>query len=49
MRLGHCTAALGLVLLLLLVFSGCAANNPKGAYRAHYGLAGLKPLENTDD
>ena len=38
MRLGHCTAALGFVLLLLLVFSGCAAHNPKEVYRAYYGV-----------
>jgi hypothetical protein len=38
MRPGHCTAALGFVLLLLLLFSGCAADNPKEVYRAYYGV-----------
>jgi hypothetical protein len=42
MRPGHFTAALGWVLLLLLIFSGCAANNPKEVYRAYYGV---EPLE----
>lgn len=37
MRPGHFTAVLGCVLLGLLIISGCAANNPKGVYRAHYG------------
>jgi len=30
-------AALGCALLLLSILSGCAAGNPKGVYRAHYG------------
>lgn len=38
MKRGHCTAALGCALLLLLILSGCAAGSPKGIYRAHYGV-----------
>ena len=37
MRPGHFTAVFGCVLLGLLIISGCAGNNPKGVYRAHYG------------
>jgi len=38
MRPGQFTAALGFVLLLFLIFSGCAASNPKEVYRAYYGV-----------
>jgi len=38
MKRGHCTAALGCALLLLSILSGCAPGNPKGVYRAHYGV-----------
>jgi hypothetical protein len=37
MRPAHFTAVFGCVLLGLLIISGCAGNNPKGVYRAHYG------------
>lgn len=37
MRPGHFTAVFGCVLLGLLIISGCAGNNPKGVYRAHWG------------
>jgi len=37
MRPGHFTAVFGCVLLGLLIISGCAGNNPKGVYCAHYG------------
>jgi hypothetical protein len=32
------TTALGCVLLLLFILSGCAAGSPKGVYRAYYGI-----------
>ena len=37
MRPAHFTAVFGCVLLGLLIISGCAGNNPKGVYRAHWG------------
>jgi tricorn protease-like protein len=37
MRPGHFTAVFGCLLLGLLIFSGCAGN-PKGVYRALYGV-----------
>ena len=38
MRNGHYAAALGFLLILLSIFSGCAAHNPKAVYRAYYGV-----------
>ena len=38
MRNGHYAVALGFLLLLLPIFSGCAAHNPKEVYRAYYGV-----------
>jgi hypothetical protein len=36
-RNGYC-AALGCMLTLFLIFSGCSANTPKKTYRAYYGI-----------